>query len=74
MHLGVTWVPVNTEFRGEQLVRAFNQIHASTIFIDLEFCEIVESILPSVPDLKTVVVHDLHKTYTINCVNIYPSC
>lgn len=57
MRLGAVWAPINTEFRGEQLVRALNMTGASVIVVDQPYLETIVSVLPALEHVRSVIVH-----------------
>jgi crotonobetaine/carnitine-CoA ligase len=58
MRLGAVWVPINTEFRGEQLAAAINATLADTIIVDGTHLELIQAVLPALTALRRVLVHD----------------
>ncbi|MEZ5928264.1 MAG: AMP-binding protein [Parvularculaceae bacterium] len=56
MHIGAVWAPINTEFRGEQLVRALNVTGASTLFVEERYLAQILEALPSLKHVTQVVV------------------
>jgi crotonobetaine/carnitine-CoA ligase len=72
MHLGATWAPINTGFRGEQLIRALSRVSAGVILIDQSFLDIVQSVLPDIPAIQTVIVHGLRERSRIGNVDLVP--
>ncbi len=64
MHLGAVWAPVNTEFRGEQLVRALNLMESDTLIIDAPYLGQIIDVLPSLTHVKRIVVHGSDKVLT----------
>lgn len=57
MRLGAVWAPINTEFRGEQLVRALKLTGASAIVVDEKHLDTVAAVLPALERVRAVIVH-----------------
>jgi crotonobetaine/carnitine-CoA ligase len=57
MRLGAVWAPINTEFRGEQLVRALAMTGARRIIVDERYLQVVAGVVPLVSNLEEVIVH-----------------
>ncbi len=56
MRLGAVWAPINTEFRGDQLIAALKATGAIRIVIDQAFVDLIVDTLPSLPDVRAVLV------------------
>lgn len=57
MRLGAVWAPINTEFRGEQLVRALAMTRARRIVVDERYLQVVAGVVPLVSNIEEVIVH-----------------
>lgn len=57
MRLGAVWAPINTEFRGEQLVAALNLTAAPLLIVDARHLDTIVAALPSLTHVKRVIVH-----------------
>lgn len=57
MRLGAVWAPINTEFRGEQLVRALEMTGARRIIVDARHLETIAGALAALPRIEDVIVH-----------------
>lgn len=57
MRLGAVWAPINTEFRGEQLVRALDMTGAQAIIVDARFLDTIIGVLPRLGHVRRVIVH-----------------
>jgi crotonobetaine/carnitine-CoA ligase len=58
MRLGAVWAPINTEFRGVQLVNALNLMRAPVLIVDKRYLETILGVLPSLEHVRRVIVHD----------------
>lgn len=58
MRLGAVWAPINTEFRGEQLIAALNTTGASTIILDASFVGMIVEVLPKLIHVRRILVHN----------------
>jgi crotonobetaine/carnitine-CoA ligase len=58
MRMGATWAPINTEFRGEQLVHALNLMEARLLIASRVYLDSVLELLPSLAHLRQIVVVD----------------
>jgi crotonobetaine/carnitine-CoA ligase len=56
MRLGAVWAPINTEFRGAQLVAALNATRARLVLVDPRYVDLIAGILPEVPAVRDVIV------------------
>ena len=56
MRLGAVWAPINTEFRGAQLVAALNATGARLILVDPRHVDLIAGVLPEVPAVRDVIV------------------
>ncbi|WBX85315.1 AMP-binding protein [Sphingosinicella microcystinivorans] len=56
MRLGAVWAPINTEFRGAQLVAALNATGARLIVLAPHFAELIAGVLPDLPSVQDVIV------------------
>lgn len=56
MRLGAVWAPINTEFRGAQLVAALNATGARLIVLAPHFAELIAAALPDLPSVQDVIV------------------
>lgn len=57
MRLGAVWAPINTEFRGEQLVRALAMTGARRIIVDERYVPVVAGVVSRVTGLEEMVIH-----------------
>jgi len=57
LRLGAVWAPINTEFRGEQLVNALNLMKAPVLIAGARYLANVLAVLPSLPHVRRVIVH-----------------
>jgi len=57
MHLGAVWAPINTEFRGKQLIRALNLMESDTLIVDAPYLEQIIEVLPSLPHVRRIILH-----------------
>lgn len=57
MRLGAVWTPINTEFRGEQLVGALERTRASLIIADARYLETLVAVLPRLASVRRVLVY-----------------
>jgi crotonobetaine/carnitine-CoA ligase len=57
MRVGAVWMPINTEFRGEQLIRALNLIKAPVFIVDSRYLENTLAVLPALPHVRQIIVH-----------------
>jgi crotonobetaine/carnitine-CoA ligase len=57
MRLGAVWAPINTEFRGEQLVHALTMTAARRIIVDERYLQVVSAAVPLVAGIEEVIVH-----------------
>lgn len=57
MRLGAVWTPINTEFRGEQLISALKRTRASLLITEARFLETILAVLPQLTHVKRIVVH-----------------
>ncbi|MFD0847123.1 AMP-binding protein [Sphingosinicella xenopeptidilytica] len=56
MRLGAVWAPINTEFRGTQLVAALNATGARLILVDPRYVDLITGVLPELPAVRDVIV------------------
>lgn len=56
MRLGAVWAPINTEFRGTQLVAALNATGARLILVDPRYVDLIAGVLPELPAVRDVIV------------------
>lgn len=56
MRLGAVWAPINTEFRGTQLVAALNATGARLVVVDPRYVDLIAGVLPEVPAVRDVIV------------------
>src|SRR5690606_37652632 len=54
--LGAVWAPINTEFRGTQLVAALNATGARLVLVDPRYVELIAGVLPELPAVRDVIV------------------
>jgi crotonobetaine/carnitine-CoA ligase len=57
MHLGAIWAPINTEFRGKQLIHALNLMESDTLIVDAPYLEQIMKVLPSLRHVRRVILH-----------------
>lgn len=57
MRLAAVWAPINTEFRGEQLVNALNLMRAPVLIADAHHLNNILTVLPALPYVRRVIVH-----------------
>ena len=57
MHLGAVWAPINTEFRGTQLVHALNLMESDTLIVDEPYLEQIVEALPSLLHVRRIILH-----------------
>src|SRR5690606_18875284 len=56
MRLGAVWAPINTEFRGAQLVAALNATGARLVLVDPRYVDLIAGVLPELPAVRDVIV------------------
>lgn len=56
MRLGAVWAPINTEFRGEQLVTALKLTKAPLLVVEARYLDNVLAILPMLTHVRRVIV------------------
>lgn len=57
MRLGAIWAPINSEFRGEQLVHALTMTGARRVIVDARYLEEVAAAVPLVKSIEELIVH-----------------
>lgn len=57
LRLGAVWAPINTEFRGEQLVSAISLTRASTLIVDAHYLDNIRTVIGALPQVRRVIVH-----------------
>ncbi len=57
MRLGGVWAPINTEFRGEQLINAIRLTGASLLIVDARNVDGIRAVLGQLPQVRRIIVH-----------------
>jgi crotonobetaine/carnitine-CoA ligase len=57
MRLGAVWAPINTEFRGTQLVHALNLMESDTLIVDAPYLDQIIEVLPSLQHVRRIILH-----------------
>lgn len=57
MRLGAVWAPINTEFRGEQLITALRLTKAQVLVVEARYLDNILSVLPALSHVRRVIVH-----------------
>lgn len=57
MRLGAVWAPINSEFRGEQLVHALTMTGARRVIVDARYLQEVAAAVPLVKGIEEFIVH-----------------
>jgi crotonobetaine/carnitine-CoA ligase len=57
MRLGAIWAPINSEFRGAQLVHALTMTGARRVIVDARYLNAVAEAVASVPSITEFIVH-----------------